>query len=61
MPRKPRWMQLADHAAYHVMSRGHSRETLFADADDHRHFPMLLDRQVLNLLGHHAAKLSFII
>jgi len=26
------------------MSRGHSRETLFADADDHRHFLMLLDR-----------------
>ena len=44
MPRKPRWLQLADQAAYHVMSRGHNRETLFADAEDSRYFLGLLDR-----------------
>jgi hypothetical protein len=30
--------------AYHVMSRGHNREVLFADPDDARHFLNLLDR-----------------
>jgi putative transposase len=44
MPRKPRWMQLADDAAYHVLSRGHNRETIFADADDCRYFLALLAR-----------------
>jgi len=38
MPRKPPWMQVAEGATYHDMSRGHNRETLFADADDHRYF-----------------------
>jgi putative transposase len=44
MPRTPRWMQLARDAAYHVMSRGHDGETLFADADDFQQFLDLLDR-----------------
>ena len=44
MPRKPRWLQLADDAAYHVMSRGHNRETIFGDGHDHRHFLKLLAR-----------------
>jgi REP element-mobilizing transposase RayT len=44
MPRVPRWMQLARDAAYHVMTRGHNREALFADTDDTRYFLGLLDR-----------------
>jgi hypothetical protein len=44
MPRVPRWMQLARDAAYHVMTRGHNRGALFADADDTRYFLGLLDR-----------------
>ena len=44
MPRVPRWLQLARDAAYHVMTRGHNREALFADADDTRSFLGLLDR-----------------
>jgi putative transposase len=40
----PRWMQLADQAAYHVMSRGHNRETLFADRDDFEKFLGLVQR-----------------
>jgi hypothetical protein len=44
MPRVPRWRQLAHDAAYHVMSRGHNREALFADPDDTRYFLSLLDR-----------------
>jgi hypothetical protein len=44
MPRKPRWRQLADHAAYHLMNRGQNRQTAFADADDRRYFLALLDR-----------------
>jgi len=37
-------MQLVRDAAYHVMSRGHNREAVFADADDTRFFLTLLDR-----------------
>ena len=44
MPRKPRWLQLADEGAYHVMSRGHNREALFADSNDSCHFLSLLER-----------------
>jgi putative transposase len=44
MPRTPRWLQLADQAAYHIMSRGHNREAIFADPEDCRHFLHLLDR-----------------
>jgi REP element-mobilizing transposase RayT len=44
MPRKPRWMQLADHAACHVMNRGQTRQTNFADTDDRRYFLALLTR-----------------
>jgi putative transposase len=35
---------MARDAAYHVMSRGHNRGALFADADDTRYFLRLLDR-----------------
>jgi hypothetical protein len=42
--RTPRWTQLARDATYHVMSRGHNREALFADPDDTRYFLGLLDR-----------------
>jgi hypothetical protein len=31
MPRKPRWMQVADDAASHVMNRGQNPQTVFAD------------------------------
>ncbi len=44
MPRTPRSQQWTDEAAYHVFSRGHNRETVFADADDDRFFLGLLDR-----------------
>jgi putative transposase len=44
MARLPRWMQLARDAAYHVMSRGHNREAIFADPDDTRYFLGLVDR-----------------
>jgi putative transposase len=44
MPRKPRGMQLAERVGYHVMSRGHNRETVFGDAGDLRHFLGLLQR-----------------
>ena len=44
MPRVPRWMQLARDAAYHVITRGHNREVLFADPEDTRYFLGLLDR-----------------
>ncbi len=44
MPRTPRWMLLTRDAAYHVMSRGHNREAVFADPDDARHFLRLLAR-----------------
>jgi putative transposase len=44
MPRVPRWRQLARDAAYHVMSRGHNRQAIFADPDDVRYFLGLLDR-----------------
>ena len=44
MPRRPRWMQLADGAAYHVLSRGHNREAVFADPADLSHFLSLLAR-----------------
>ena len=44
MPRKPRWMQLAADAAYHVMNRGQNRQTVFADTDDLRYFRSLLAR-----------------
>jgi putative transposase len=44
MPRKPRWLQLARDAAYHVLSRGHNREVLFADGADLGYFLGLLAR-----------------
>ena len=44
MPRQPRWLQLARDGAYHVLSRGHNREALLADADDRRDFLALLAR-----------------
>jgi putative transposase len=44
MPRRPRWMQLADGAAYHVFNRGHNREAIFADPADLSYFLHLLAR-----------------
>ena len=44
MPRRPRWMQRARAAAYHVLSRGHNREAIFADPDDRGSFLQLLAR-----------------
>jgi putative transposase len=44
MARKPRWLQLGEDAGYHIMSRGHNRETLFADDQDFEHFLALLAR-----------------
>jgi putative transposase len=44
MPRSPRWLQLTHDAAYHVMNRGHNRETVFTDDADRRYFLSLLQR-----------------
>ena len=44
MPRRPRRSQWTDAACYHVMNRGHNRETVFGDDDDRRYFLGLLAR-----------------
>ena len=44
MPRAARRYQLSQTACYHVMNRGHNRETLFRDDDDFRYFLALLAR-----------------
>src|SRR5690242_9653075 len=44
MPRTPRRWQWTEAACYHVMDRGHNRETIFADDEDRRHFLKLLAR-----------------
>ena len=44
MARTPRQYQHGPAACYHVMNRGHNRETVFADAEDCRYFLGLLDR-----------------
>jgi len=44
MPRLPRRCQWTESACYHVMDRGHNRETVFADDDDRAHFLKLLAR-----------------
>src|SRR6476646_6210342 len=44
MPRTPRRWQWTEAACYHVMDRGHNRETVFADDEDRRHFLELLAR-----------------
>ena len=44
MPRAPRRQQWADAACYHVMNRGHNRETVFADDEDRAYFLGLLAR-----------------
>lgn len=56
MLRRLRWLQLADQAAYHVMSRGHNRKTLVADRDDLQKFLHLVQRYRLRFglrLGHY--------
>ena len=42
MPRRPRRSQHRDGACYHVMSRGHNREVVFADQADFEKFLGLL-------------------
>jgi REP element-mobilizing transposase RayT len=44
MPRKPRSARHAPDACYHVLNRGHARETVFHDPDDFAAFLHLLDR-----------------
>ena len=44
LPRTPRCHQGAEEACYHVFSRGHNRETVFADAEDRRYFLDLIVR-----------------
>jgi putative transposase len=44
MPRLPRCQQLGDAVSFHVINRGHNRETVFHDDDDRRVFLDLLDR-----------------
>jgi putative transposase len=44
VPRLPRCQQLGDAVAFHVINRGHNRETVFHDDDDRRVFLDLIDR-----------------
>jgi REP-associated tyrosine transposase len=44
MPRLPRRWQWTDAACYHLIDRGHNRETVFADDEDRAHFLRLLAR-----------------
>jgi putative transposase len=44
MPRRARRLLWTEGACYHVLNRGHARETLFHDSDDHRAFLSILDR-----------------
>jgi putative transposase len=44
MPRRPRREQWTEAACYHLINRGHNRETVFACDDDRRYFLHLLDR-----------------
>ena len=44
MPRKARRLLWTQAACYHVINRGHNRETVFADDDDRRFFLQLLGR-----------------
>jgi putative transposase len=44
MPRTPRHHLWTDAACYHVLNRGHARETIFHDDQDRSHFLHLLGR-----------------
>jgi putative transposase len=44
VPRKPRRLQWTEAACYHVINRGHNRETVFADDGDRAKFLELLGR-----------------
>jgi len=44
MPRTPRRCQWTEEACYHLMDRGHNRETIFADDEDRRAFLNLVQR-----------------
>jgi len=44
MPRRPRRSQWTDEACFHLMDRGHNRETVFADDHDRRFFLELVAR-----------------
>lgn len=42
MPRLPRQQQWTEEACYHIMSRGHNRETVFRDDQDRQYLLHLL-------------------
>jgi putative transposase len=44
MPRRPRRLQWTEEACYHLMDRGHNRETIFGDDADHAFFLRLVRR-----------------
>jgi len=44
VPRAPRHLQWSEEACFHLMNRGHNRETVFADDDDRRAFVELVAR-----------------
>jgi len=44
MSRKPHRLQWTEAACYHVINRGHNRETVLGDDDDRRKFLELLGR-----------------
>jgi putative transposase len=44
MPRVPRRYQWASEACFHLMNRGHNRESIFADDEDRQAFLGLLGR-----------------
>ena len=44
MPRVPRRLQLSDAVCFHIINRGHNRETIFTDDVDRFEFLRLLAR-----------------
>jgi hypothetical protein len=54
MPRVASRLQLAD-AAFHIINRGHNRDTVFTDAEDYHAFPARVARyhQQAGLRQHH--------
>jgi hypothetical protein len=47
MPRRPRRQLWTEAACYHLINRGHNRDTVFASDGDRRYFLTLLARQRL--------------
>lgn len=44
IPRLPRREHWTEAACYHILNRGHNRDTIFIDAGDREYFRQLLHR-----------------